>query len=190
MKLLKLLLFVLPFFLISCGNDKDEPLSNKNKLVGYWAITHIKTIEHKGGSHATTDKDVPPHGVDGYAGEYNYRYDVLIFDEDLVTVRGDMPNRPKYNDYDNIETPDGQTEYMNDLENWYDSIAKYTDQTESPVGIYAIKGNDLIIGSLNMGNINFFDDNEFTLDYKKNLNKNGDYRRLIYTYSRIFSLTI
>lgn len=190
MKYLKLLLFVLPLILISCGNDKDEPMSNQNRLVGYWAITHIRTIEHIGGVHNTTAKDVPPHGLDGYAGEYNYRVDVLIFDEELVTVIGDMPNRPKYNDYENIETPDGQIEYSSDLQNWYDSITKYTDKNANPVCTYTLKGNDLIIGSLDMGTINFSGDNEFTLDYKKSVNNNGDYKRLIYTYSRIYSLTI
>ena len=188
MKYLKLLLFVMPLFLISCGNDDEEPLQTKNRLVGYWAITHIKTIEHKGGVHNTTDKVVPPHGVDSYAGEYNYRYDVLIFDEELVTVCGDMPNRPKYKDYE--DTPEGQIEYAKDLNDWENSIARYTDDFTCPVGEYAVKGTDLIIGAINMGTLNFISNDEFTLDYKKELGSNGDYRRLIYTYSRIYSLTI
>ena len=190
MKYLKFLLLILPLIVVSCGNNDDEPRPDKNKLVGYWAITHIKTIEHKGGVHNTTDKDVPPHGLDSYVSEYNYRYDVLIFDEEFVTVRGDMPSRPRYNDYDNIETLDGQIEYMEDLQNWENSIAKYTDDFACPVGTYFIKDNDLIIGSLNMGTLYFISNNEFTLDYKKELDSNGDYRRLIYTYSRIYSLTI
>lgn len=190
MKYLKLFLFIFPLFLFSCGNDEDKPLPTKNKLVGYWAITHIKTIKHIGGIHNTTDKDVPPHGVDSYAGEYDYRYDVLIFDEELVTVRGDMPSRPKYNEYNNIETPEGQIEYMEDLERWNNSIAKYTDDFACPVGTYSIKDNYLIIGSLNMGTLNFISNDEFTLDYKKPLGNSGDYRRLIYTYTRIYSLTI
>lgn len=188
MKFLNLLLFVLPLFFISCGNDNDEPLPNKNRLVGYWAITHIKTIEHIGGVHNTTDKDVPPHGVDSYVSEYNYRYDVLIFDEELVTVRGDMPNRPKQCEYE--DTPDEMIEYIEALENWDNNIGKFTDDFSFPVGEYSIKNGDLIIGSLNMGTINFISNDEFTLDYKKTFNNNGDYKRLIYTYSRIYSLTI
>lgn len=189
MKYTSLLLLLLPFFFVACSDKEDEPKSNEDKLVGYWAITHIKTIEHIGDGHNTSDKVVPPHGLDAYASDANPRWDVLIFDEDFVTVRGDMPNRPKGNDYD-LDTVDGQIEYNNDLERWYQSIGKYSDIETSPVGSYSIKGNDLIIGTLNMGIINFTSDNEFTLDYKKSLNGFGDYKRLIYTYSRIYSLSI
>ena len=100
MKYTSLLLLSLSFFLVACSDKEDEPQSNEDKLVGYWAITHIQTIEHIGGIHNTNDKDVPAHGVDSYVTEENYRYDVLIFDEDFVTVRGDMPSRPKQSQYD------------------------------------------------------------------------------------------
>ena len=162
-------------------------MTSKDKLIGYWAITHIKTIEHVGGVHNTSDKDVPPHGIDSYIAEGNPRWDVLIFDEDLVTVRGDMPSRPKARDYENIDTPEGQKEYMTDLDNWENCIGEYSDLSACPVGSYSIKGNELAIGSLNMGTINFTSNDEFTLDYKKSLGNNG-YKRLIYTYSRIYSL--
>lgn len=185
-----LYLLILSLILVSCGSDDaDEPKSNEAKLVGFWAITHIKTIEHIGDGHDTSDKDIPPHGLDTYAGDFNYRYDVLIFDEDYATVRGDMPNKPKEVDYD-ADAADGQILYQNDLESWHQSIGSLTDALGCPVGTYSIKGNDLIIGSLNMGVINFNSDNEFTLDYKKPLNNTGDYRRLIYTYTRIYSLTL
>lgn len=187
--LLFVLLNALSFILTSCGDDKDEPKSNEDKLVGYWALTHIKTIEHVGDGHNTSDKDVPAHGEDSYATTENYRYDVLIFDEDYVTVRGDMPSHPHIIDY-NIDTIDGQLQYENDLDEWYNAIGSLTDALTCPVGTYCLKGNDLIIGSLNMGVINFNSDNEFTLDYKKPLNNTGDYRRLIYTYTRIYSLTL
>lgn len=185
-----LFLLILPFLLVSCGSDNaDEPKTNEDKLFGYWAITHIKTIEHIGEGHNTFDKDVPPHGTDSYVSINNYRYDVLIFDEDYVTVRGDMPSKPHTTDY-NIDTIDGQLQYENDLADWYNAIGSLTDALACPVGTYSIIGNNLFIGSLNMGVINFTSDNEFTLDYKKPLNKSGDYRRLIYTYTRIYSLTL
>lgn len=184
MKYLKFLLLVLPVICFSCGSE-DEPLPTQDKLIGYWAITHIKTIEHLGGVHDTSDKDVPPHGIDSYIAEGNPRWDVLIFDEDFVTVRGDMPSRPKAKNYD--ETPEGQIEYMTDLEKWYNSIGELSDLYTCPVGTYTLKGNELVIGSLNMGTLHFTSNDEFTLDYKKTLG-NNDYKRLTYTYSRIYSL--
>ena len=185
-----LYLLLLPFFFASCGSDdKDEPKSNQDKLIGYWAITHIKTIEHIGEVHNTTDKDVPAHGHDSYTGDDNNRYDVLIFDEDYVTIRGDMPSCPHARDYDE-DTLDGQVQYLNELEDWLTSIGSITNAYADPVGTYRIKGNDLIVGSLNMGTIQFASDNEFTLDYTKQLNNSGDYRRLIYTYTRIYSLSL
>lgn len=189
MKYSSCIIFLLSLFFASCSDKNDEPKSNEDNLIGYWAITHISTVEHVGGSHNTSDMDVYAHGTDSDAGNWgiNYRYDVLIFDEDFVTVRGDMPSCPKLMDYD--ETPDGQLKYVNDLDHWRNSIGSMTDQFACPVGTYSIKGNDLIIGSLNMGAIIFVSDNEFTLDYKKSLNDKGDYRRQIYTYSRIYSLT-
>ena len=65
-----------------------------------------------------------------------------------------------------------------------------TDKFACPVGKYSIKGNDLIVGSLNMGTIKFTSDNEFSLDYKKSVNNSSDYRRYIYTYTRIYSLSL
>ena len=189
MKYLSSLLLFCSFFFVSCSDNNDEPKPNQNTLIGYWAITHIKTIEQQGGIHSTTDKDVPPHGLDSYASAENYRYDVLIFDEDLVTVRGDMPNKPKGRDFD-LDTTDGNIEYLEALENWNNSIGQYTDQFDCPVGRYHINDDDLFIGTLNMGKISFVSDNEFTLDYTKSLNSTGDYRRLVYTYSRIYSLTL
>ena len=188
MKYTSLLLLFLSFFLVACSDKEDEPQSNEEKLVGYWAITHIQTIEHIGGIHNTNDKDVPPHGLDSYAGDEHYRYDVLIFDEDFVTVRGDMPSRPKQSQYD--DSLNSEIEYMTDLNDWENSIGDMTDKFACPVGKYSIKGNDLIVGSLNMGTIKFTSDNVFTLDYKKAVNNSSDYRRYIYTYTRIFSLTL
>lgn len=189
MKYIYSIFIIFSLFFASCSDKNDEPTSMSNRLIGYWAITHIKTIEHIGDSHNTYDKVVPPHGLDAYASDDNLRWDVLIVDEDFVTVRGDMPNRPKGNDYD-LDTVDGQIEYNNDLEKWYQSIGKYSDIETNPVGSYSIKGNDLIIGVLNMGTLNFTSENEFTLDYTKSLSGPGDYKRLIYTYSRIYSLTM
>lgn len=189
MKYTHIILLLFTLIIAACSDNHDEPKSEENKLVGYWAVTHIQTIEHIGGIHSTTDKDVPPHGIDSYASVENYRYDVLIFDENFVTVRGDMPNRPNGYDYD-LDTPDGQMEYANALDNWNNSIGGMTDQLACPVGKYSIKDGNLIIGSLNMGRLSFVSDNEFTLDYKKSLNNPNDYRRSIYTYSRISSLIL
>lgn len=100
-----------------------------------------------------------------------------------------MPNRPKGSDYD-LDTPAGQIEYNEDLGNWCYSIGKYTDNDGCPVGSYSISGNKLIFGGMNMGVINFISDNEFTLEYKKTINNSGDYKRLIYTYTRIYSLIL
>lgn len=134
---------LLSVIFVSCADkkDEDEPQPVVNSLIGYWAITHIKTIEHTGKHHSTIDQDVPPHGVDSYATDVNYRYDVLIFDEDLVTVRGDMPNRPKHNDYQ--DSLDGEIQFQEELECWYKSIGHYTDQFECPVGSYSIKSTFL-----------------------------------------------
>ena len=189
MKYTHILFFLLALIIAGCSDNNDEPKSDKNKFIGYWAITHIKTIEHIGGSHNTTDKDVPPHALEGSPNNENYRYDVVIFDENFVTVRGDMPNMPKGSDF-NLDTTYGQIEYIESLESWRSSIGQMTDQLDCPVGKYSIKDGDLIIGSLNMGSLSFVSDNEFTLDYKKSLNHTGDYRRSIYTYSRIYSLTL
>lgn len=71
----------------------------------------------------------------------------------------------------------------------YDKFYLYSIITNS-TATYSIKGNDLIIGSLNMGTIKFTSDNEFTLDYKKSVSNSSDYRRYIYTYTRIYSLTL
>lgn len=190
MKYTSILLLLLSFVIAGCSDNNDEPKSDKtNKLIGYWAITHIKTIEHIGESHSTTDKDVPPHALEDSPNGENYRYDVLIFDEDFVTVRGDMPNMPKGSDFD-LDTPDGQIEYNKTLENWCNSIGEMTDQFACPVGTYHIKDDDLYIGSLNMGHLSFSSDNEFTLEYRKTFYNSSDYRRLIYTYTRIYSLTL
>lgn len=187
-KYLKLLIAILIPLLSGCREDKDEPTFSCKDLVGCWAITHINRIVHTGNSHQTYDREIPPHGVDSYAGDINYRYDVLIFDENYVTVRGDMPNRPKGTDYD-LNTPDGQIKYIYDLNEWYNRIASYTDQLDCPVGTYSLHGSDLIIGSLNMGQIKFISPLQFTLDYKREID-NGDYERSTYTYSRISSLAL
>lgn len=189
MKYSTILLFLLSFVLAGCSDNNDEPKPDENKLIGYWAITHTKIIEHIGDGHNTFDKEVPPHGIDSYISENNPRWDVLIFDEDFVTVRGDMPNRPKGSDY-NLDPTEGQIEYNEDLEKWNNDVGKYIDKNLCPVGSYNINGNKLIIGSLDMGEINFISDNEFTLEYKKSLNNSTDYKRLIYTYSRIHSLNL
>lgn len=189
MKYTSILLLVLSFVIAGCSDNNDEPKPDENKLIGYWAITHTKIIEHNGEGHNTYDKDVPPHGIDSYINETNPRWDVLIFDEDFVTVRGDMPNRPKGSDYD-LDTIEGQIEYNEDLEKWYNNIGKYTDNDGCPVGSYSVNGNKMFFGSLYMGLINFTSDNEFTLEYRKNLNNSGNYKRLIYTYSRIYSLNL
>lgn len=181
MKYHAILLPFLSFFLVACSDKENEPKSNEDKLMGYWAITHIQTIEHIGSIHNTNDKDVPAHGFDSYHTGENYRYDVLIFDEDYVTIRGDMPSRPRQIDYDNYSM-DGLIKYMSDLDNWHNSIGEMTDKFACPVGTYSINGNDLIIGSLNMGTIKFISDNEFTLDYKKSINNSSDYRRYIYAH--------
>lgn len=189
MKYTSILLLVLSFVIAGCSDNNDEPKPDENKLIGYWAITHTKIIEHNGEGHNTYDKDVPPHGIDSYINETNPRWDVLIFDEDFVTVRGDMPNRPKGSDYD-LDTIEGQIEYNEDLEKWYNNIGKYTDNEGCSVGSYSVNGNKMFFGSLYMGLINFTSDNEFTLEYRKNLNNSGDYKRLIYTYTRIYSLIL
>lgn len=191
MKYLFKLLIIFAVLLVGCSDNSDNgdsPQSQTDKLVGYWAITRIKTIEHIGGLHNTVDLDVPPHGLDSYASEENYRYDVLIFDEEFVTVRGDMPSKPKQRDY--ADTSEGMIQYNYELNDWYNAIASYTDRFECPVGTYSVKSNALFIGSLNMGAIKFASNNEFTLDYTKTLSDQGDYRRLIYTYTRIYSLTL
>lgn len=189
MRYISITLFILSLIVVGCSDNSEEPMAKENKLVGYWAITHIKEIEHAGGVHNTIDKVIPPHGIDSYVDDNNYRYDVLIFDEDMVTVRGDMPSCPKSTDYD-LETVDGQIEYEMDFNEWHISIGEYTDEMACPVGKYSIKNNSLIIGSLNMGIINFVSDDEFTLDYKKSISNSGDYKRLIYTYTRIYSLKL
>lgn len=189
MKYTHIILLLFTFVIAACSDNNDEPKSEDNKLVGYWAITHIKTIEHIGGNHSTSDKDVPPHALEGSPDGKNYRYDLLIFDEDFVTVRGDMPNMPKGSEYD-LDTTEGQIEYIESLEKWRNSIGGMTDQLTCPVGKYSITDGNLIIGSLNMGRLSFVSDNDFTLDYKKPLNPTGDYRRSIYTYSRIYSLIL
>lgn len=112
----------------------------------------------------------------------------MIFDEEFVTVRGDIPSKPKQRDYD--DTLDGMIQYDYELNDWYNIIASYIDRFECPVGTYSVKSNDLFIGLLNMGAIKFTSNNEFTLDYTKSLSDQGDYRRLIYTYTRIYSLTL
>ncbi len=189
MKYIYYIFIFLSSFLASCSDNNNEPKSNENRLIGYWAITHTKIIEHIADGHNTYDKDVPPHVNGSVINECNPRWDVLIFDEDFVTVRGDMPNRPKGSDYD-LDTPEGQLEYVRAIDNWDNSIGKYTDEEGCPVGTYCINGNQLFFGSSNMGVINFLSDNEFTLEYKKTFNSSGDYRRLIYTYSRIYSLNL
>lgn len=171
----------------SCSDKNDEPKSEQDKLVGYWALTHIKTIEQIGDNNETSDKDVPPTYLEESPNNEIPRWNVLIFTEYFVTVRGDMPSCPKFDDYDQ-NTPNGQIAYINDREDWLNSIGSNTDQYTCPVGTYSIKEHDLIIGLLNMGGISFVSDNEFTLDYKKVSGNGDDYKRLIYTYSRIYSL--
>lgn len=63
MKYTSILLLFLSFFLVACSDKENEPKSNEDKLMGYWAITHIQTIEHIGSIHNTNDKDVPAHGL-------------------------------------------------------------------------------------------------------------------------------
>ena len=96
----------------------------------------------------------------------------MIFDEEFVTVRGDIPSKPKQRDYD--DTLDGMIQYDYELNDWYNIIASYIDRFECPVGTYSVKSNDLFIGLLNMGAIKFTSNNEFTLDYTKSLSDQGD----------------
>lgn len=188
---LKLLTFFILLFgvfaLPSCGDENDGPAQEKNNLVGYWAISHVKVIEHTAQGHDTYDKSVPPTYLDSYAGDEQPRWNVLIFDEEFVTVRGDMPNRPKRSEYD--DDINGDLNYYIDLEDWDDAVGSITDSSGCPVGKYAFKNNRLTVGSLDMGAITFSSNDEFTLDYTKSIGDSGDYRRLVYTYTRIYSLT-
>lgn len=95
MKYSTILLFLLSFVLAGCSDNNDEPKPDENKLIGYWAITHTKIIEHIGDGHNTFDKEVPPHGIDSYISENNPRWDVLIFDEDIIrkTKRATLSER-------------------------------------------------------------------------------------------------
>lgn len=189
-KLFKLLFYLMIgaayIGLQSCSSD-DEPdtPSNQERIIGYWAITHIRTIEQQDGITTTKDVNVPPHGIDSYVTEDNPRWDVLIFDKDFVTVRGDMPSRPKGKDYD-LDVIEGQVEYIEALDNWENSFGD-ADENACPKGRYHFSGSDLIVNALNLGKVNFISDNEFTLDYTKHF-KNVASRQLIYTYSRIYSL--
>lgn len=187
MKILKYIpIILISLVFIACGDDKDEPIANHNSLVGYWALSHIKTIDHTANGHTTSDQNVPPQYLDSYAGANSPRWNVLIFDEDYVTIRGAMPNTPRPSDYE--DSIDGERQYLIDLENWKESIGSLTDENACPVGFYSIKNNNLIVGSLDMGKIFFTSDNEFTLDYKKQSPESEDYTRLIFTYTRIYSL--
>jgi len=188
---MKLIKYIFPFLaalaLFACGDDKDEPQSDKNSLVGYWALSHIKSITQSSGNHITDDMDIQPSYLESVAGfKESPRWNVLIFDEDFVTVRGQMPNSPMRSDYD--DSIDGEVKYLTDFEQWNESIGTMTDEYVCPVGSYSIKNNDLIIGSLNMGKISFVTNDEFTLDYKKSIDNSDDYQRLIFTYTRIYSL--
>lgn len=62
-----------------------------------------------------------------------------------------MPSRPKQSQYD--DSLNGEIEYMTDLNDWENSICDMTDKFACPVGKYSIKGNDLFIGSLDMGSL-------------------------------------
>lgn len=185
---LKLLIAILIPLIASCGNENEAPSLGSKDLIGYWAITHIKKIEHKGNNQNTDDEDIPPHGWDQNASDINYRFDVLIFDENYVTVRGDMPSCPKTADYD-MDTIDGQIEYEKDRQEWFNSIGDSSDQLGCPVGKYTVMNSSLIVGSMDMGWIMLISPSEFTLEYKREYS-NGDYKRLIYTYSRTSSLLL
>lgn len=190
MRLTSIIAVILTLICAGCSDRNDEPDANENRLLGLWALTHTRIIEHIGGIHNTTDKEIPPHGyIDAPNDEMDgMRFDVLIFDDEMVTVRCDMPSCPNQSDYD--DTPDGIYEYITDLNDWHNSIGEFTDRYAFPVGAYRISNNDLIIGSLNMGRIDFASDNAFTLDYKTTLDSSGDYRRRIYTYTRISTLSL
>lgn len=183
------LVFIFSFVILGCSDKADTSETDESKFIGYWAITHIRTIEQIGGVCTTIERDVPPHGVDGYAGGINYRYDVLIFDAEFVTVRGDMPSRPKSKDYD-LEIVDEHLRYAQELANWENCIGERVDELGCPVGRYLLNGAELIVGSLNMGVIEFVSNSEFKLSCTKPLSSDGDYRQLIYTYSRIASLIL
>lgn len=191
MNKLKLLTFFIllcnVFAMSSCSDENDGPVQAKNNLVGYWAISHVKVIEHTAQGHDTYDKTVPPMYLDSYVGEEQPRWNVLIFDEEFVTVRGDMPNCPKRGEYE--DDINGDLNYNVDLENWNESIGAITDSHGCPVGKYAVKNNHLTVGTLDMGTLTFSSSDEFTLDYTKSIGNSGDYRRLVYTYTRIYSLT-
>ena len=172
--------------LSSCSGKCDEPGYDADTLVGYWAITHVNVIEHFGSVHSTYDQDVPPHGIISHISDDKLRWDILIFDESYVTIRGDMPNRPKQKDYD--DTPQGMIDYQSDMDNWCNRIDEYTDERGCPVGNYRIIGDYLVFGIHYMGEIKFLTENEFTLKSELILNAKGDYRRSTYTYKRIYSL--
>lgn len=191
MKNINFILFsiFLPWLLFSCSSDKnDQPKSIEENIIGYWALTHISTIEHSGNIHQTSDLDIPPHEEDGEPG-YGIRYDVLIFDEEYVTVRGELPSIPRAKDYD-LNSIEGQIAFESDLEKWYDSLGLMADLYGFPVGKYLIRGNELIINSINQGAIKFISDNKFSLEYKHPLDNPGDYIIYTYTYTRIYSLCI
>lgn len=171
--------------LLSCSDDNEDPTLPMNNIVGYWAISHIQEIKHSSEGHDTYDQEIPPTYLDSNTGENQPRWNILIFDEEFATVRGDMPNRPKQSEYDNDAT--GQIMYITDIDSWNNAIGSYTDNYGCPVGKYFLKGNDLIIGNMNMGTLTFKSENEFTLDFKKSIDDNN-YIRRIYTYSRIHSL--
>ena len=185
-------LSILSITMFSCNSDnEDEPKPSENLLQGYWALTHIKTITHIDGSHETSDQVIKPHSADDWVEghPYDQRFDVLLFDSDYVTWRGaNLPSTPSFKDFD-LNTPEGQMEYYEAIDKWYNDAFILEDQFGFPVGYYKINDGKLFFGSVNMGSIHFYSKDTFTLEYKMDLGK-GNYRLLTYTFSRIYNLSL
>lgn len=184
----KLLLLILPFLLVACGNDKDEPRPAKLDGCYYLSHTKIETSTPVGDGFYSTKTEEKDYNV-------GFWYDIngvqlsdipvsLYFDNGMIYwYCADLPAHP--NQYDYPDDAEGMCEYAKAFETWYEQCQwDYFGEPGPPTfytSTYKVSNGSLFIGKADMGKI-AIDPDKFTLEYSYT-NPAGQILKKIFTYT-------
>lgn len=183
----KLLLLILPFLLIACGDDKDEPRPAKLDGCYYLSHTKIETRTPVGDGFYNTSVKEEDCKLE-YWNDSSSPGDYLDYDNIPVSIYFDnnmvywfwatLPSQPSAADYD-MDSYEGQKEYLEALESWY-NLCEW-DGGSYYISKYKVTNGSLYIGKADMGKIAIEPD-KFTLEYNS-INPAGQILKKIFTYT-------
>lgn len=180
----KLLLLILPFLLIACGDDKDEPRPAKLDGCYYLSHTKIETRTPVGdGFYNTSVREEDHHlffGAGSYAEDMMENIPCSIyFDKNVVYwFCTTLPSHPSQNDYPDDVT--GLYEYMSAVDDW-EHLCEWEMPGDYYTSTYKVTNGSLYIGKADMGKI-VIEPDKFKLEYTYT-NPAGQILKKIFTYT-------